>query len=317
MSGLAKQLSDMYIQKKNEYYLDLANDLMKLTADNQSSKVWQTVNKITNRKTVKTGLIPAEDNNERLRLWHDHFKNLLSPEVVPSFIDLQLPKLVSGVNFKVNEFDATELKIAISSFKNNKSCGIDNITSEILKIEELHPFLLDLINFIYIKKEIPDEWLKSILIPIFKKGDSNLCTNYRGIALMSVVAKLYNRLLLNRLRDGLLKHLRPSQNGFLPMRSTAQHVLTLRRIFEEIEQKQDMKVISIFIDYIKAFDSVDWNYIQNILLAYNVPNELVSAIMSVYYGAKATVRFNTELSEYFNLGVGVLQGDNTLAPFYS
>ena len=39
--------------------------------------------------------------------------------------------------------------------------------------------------------------------------------------------------------------------------------------------------------------------------------------MSVYYGAKATVRFNTELSEYFNLGVGVLQGDNTLAPFYS
>ena len=89
MSGLAKQLSDMYIQKKNEYYLDLANDLMKLTADNQSSKVWQTINKITNRNTVKTGLIP-EDNNERLRLWHDYLKTLLSPEVVSSFIDLKL-----------------------------------------------------------------------------------------------------------------------------------------------------------------------------------------------------------------------------------
>lgn len=90
----------------------------------------------------------------------------------------------------------------------------------------------------YINKSVPDEWLKFILIPIFKKGDPNLCTNYRGIALMSVVAKLYNRLLLNRLRDGLLKYLRPNQNGYLPMRSTAQHVLILRRIFEEVEKKK-------------------------------------------------------------------------------
>ena len=152
------------------------------------------------------------------------------------------------------------------------------------------------------------------MIPIFKKGDPNKCANYRGIALMSVCAKLYNRMILIRLRNGLLVHLRPNQNGYLPMRSTAQHVLCLRRIFEEIESIQGGHAVSIFIDFSKAFDSVDWNYIENILYAYCVPEEIANAIMSVYYGAKATVRFNNELSDYFKLGVGVLQGD-TLAPF--
>ena len=98
------------------------------------------------------------------------------------------------------------------------------------------------------------------------------------------------------------------------MRSTAQHVLCLRRIFEEIESIQEGRAATIFIDFSKAFDSVDWNFIENILYAYCVPEELVKAIMSLYYGAKATVRFNNDLSEYFDLGVGVLQGD-TLAPF--
>ena len=54
-------------------------------------------------------------------------------------------------------------------------------------------------NPIYEEKEVPDEWLQSVLIPIFKKGNPNNCANYRGIALMAVCAKLFNRMLLVRL----------------------------------------------------------------------------------------------------------------------
>lgn len=88
MCNLAKELSDMYIRNKNRYYTNLSEDLMKLTADNQSSKVWQTVNQITNRKSVKTGLITAEDDNARLLKWLNHFKNLLSLVNPPTFINL-------------------------------------------------------------------------------------------------------------------------------------------------------------------------------------------------------------------------------------
>jgi hypothetical protein len=102
---------------------------------------------------------------------------------------------------------------------------------------------------------------------------------------MSVCAKLYNKLLLERLRDKLDAKLRYNQNGFRSLRSTAQHVLSLRRLFEEVKDSSTAKLVSIFIDFSKAFDSIDWNYIENILLSYGVPNELVEAIMSIYYGA--------------------------------
>ena len=53
-----------------------------------------------------------------------------------------------------------------------------------------------------------------LLVPVFKKGNPSMCTNYRGIALISTYAKLYNRLLLGHIRDGLDNHLRQNQNGF-------------------------------------------------------------------------------------------------------
>ena len=134
-------------------------------------------------------------------------------------------------------------------------------------------------------------------------------------ALTSIMAKLYNRLLLDRLVVVLDKLLRINQNGFRSNRSTAQQVLTLRRLIESIEATQDEKLVLIFIDFTKAFDSVDWNYIEQILLAYRVPKELVDAIMSLYIGAKATIRWgNPDNAKDIKLGVGVLQGD-TLAPY--
>ena len=74
---------------------------------------------------------------------------------------------------------------------------------------------------------------------------------------MCVCAKLYNRLLLERIRSVLDMHLRSSQNGFRQLRSTAQHVLAVRRIFESVRMTKDAKVVAIFVDFCKAFDSIN------------------------------------------------------------
>jgi hypothetical protein len=152
---------------------------------------------------------------------------------------------------------------------------------------------------------------------VFKKGDSLNPNNYRGISLMCVCAKLYNRLLLERLRAVLDPHLRVNQNGFRKLRSTAQQVLALRRIFESIRMTKNAKCVAIFVDFCKAFDSVSWSEIEAILYAYQVPTELVQAIMSIYHGAKAGL-YDSEGQLFdkntFNLSIGVLQGD-TLAPY--
>ena len=85
-------------------------------------------------------------------------------------------------------------------------------------------------------------------LPTSKLIDSCPSTNYRGIALMSTCAKLYNRLLLGRIKDGLDSHLRQNQNGFRPLRSTGQHVLAWRRIYEEVIATKFASLFSRFID---------------------------------------------------------------------
>jgi hypothetical protein len=75
------------------------------------------------------------------------------------------------------------------------------------------------------------------------------------------------------------------------------------------------KLVAIFIDFSKAFDSVNWEWSRAILLHYNVPVSLVNSIMSLYYGAKAKVRYDTDkFTDFIELCIGVLQGD-TLAPY--
>jgi hypothetical protein len=87
---------------------------------------------------------------------------------------------------------------------------------------------------------------------------------------MSYAAKGYNKVPLMRLRDGLECKLRYNQNCFRPDISTLQHVLALRRLLEVAKTKKNFRFVCTFIDFCKDFDSVKWNYIEGILIAYNV-----------------------------------------------
>jgi len=313
-SNFALQLSELYCTKQKDYLNGICVDIMKLTGENQVKKAWDIINLITNRKARSTGLIPALDDHDRLSKWYNHFSKLLSPQTPPVRIDLRLTKVFNDLKFQCGAITIKEVEDAIKVLQNGKATGVDDISAEILKCPGLLDMAWRFLHYCYETKTVPKEWHTSLIVPVFKKGDSSICSNYRGIALMSVYAKLYNRILFARLRDTLDMHLRPNQNGFRPLRSTAQQVLALRRLIEEISSTRTGKLIAVFIDFSKAFDSVDWNYIENILLAYDVPKSLVDAIMSLYYNAQASVKVGSNISESFDLGVGVLQGD-TLAPY--
>ena len=318
-NACAKILSDLYILKESQYYNTLSSELMALSGDHQHIAAWQQINKITGRKARTQYVINADSEEERLKLWVAHFTQLLSPAITPNAKKVVHPNVFPNIKLVYNTklFTLEELQIATMSLKNGKTAGVDELINEILKLSEFHPILLDIINQAYVSKTVPLEWLISLLIPVFKKGDSSDPNNYRGIALMCVCAKLYNRLLLERLRVVLDKNLRFNQNGFRQLRSTAQHVLAVRRIFESIRMTKDAKGVAVFVDFCKAFDSVTWQQIEAILYAYQVPEELVQAIMSIYHGAKAGLRDSEDqfLDENtFKLSIGVLQGD-TLAPY--
>ena len=135
-------------------------------------------------------------------------------------------------------------------------------------------------------------------------------TNYRGISLMS---KVYNTILLNRIREPIDKLLRNNQAGFRTGRSCTQQIQILRRIMDGAYM-QDIPLFITFIDFKKAFDSIIREMMFAILRHYGITAKIVEAIRVLYDKSTSQVFVEGQLSEPFDITTGVLQGD-VLAPF--
>ena len=159
----------------------------------------------------------------------------------------------------------------------------------------------------------PDQWITSVIVPLPKKGVLRLMTNYRGISLLSIAAKVYNKILLNRIRDEVDPIPRKNQAGFRQGRSCAQQSHILRRVLEGFRDYQ-LPLVVTFIDFKKAFDSIKRKVMFAVLRHYRIPEALVNAISVLYKNSKSAVMVDGGLSDPFDVTTGVLQGD-VLAPF--
>ena len=153
----------------------------------------------------------------------------------------------------------------------------------------------------------------SVIIPLPKKGDLSLPSNYRGITLSPLASKIYNSMLLNRISPHLDPILRRNQNGFRKGRATTPQILSVRRIIEEINISKQ-KASIVFVDFSKAFDSVNRNVMLRILLNYGIPEETLKAIAIMYSNPSSFVQSMDGPTKEFLTTAGILQGD-TLAPY--
>ena len=130
---------------------------------------------------------------------------------------------------------------------------------------------------------------------------------------MAVGAKIYKRMLLDRLRSHTDPTLRYNQNGFRKGRSTVAQIHTLRRLVEEIKLKKKSSQLLSLVDFSKAFDSVHRGKLMEILKAYRVQVEIVDAVNMMYTNTTAQVLSPDGDTELFEILAGVLQED-TLEP---
>lgn len=81
--------------------------------------------------------------------------------------------------------------------KNNKASGLDNLQAELFKYggKELKTKMTEIVTKVQEVEEIPSEWKKGIICPLYKKGDKINCRNYRGITLLNTVYKLLSKIL--------------------------------------------------------------------------------------------------------------------------
>ena len=171
--------------------------------------------------------------------WKSYFDKLLNNNTIP---DEEENKITAGpeLPINVNLFSEEELLYAIKSLKNGKSPGIDSdITSEIVKYggTQIKSVLLKICNKVYTDLVPPKQWTTNIIIPIPKKGDIHKMSNFRGICLMSTGAKLFNRMLLNRIYEHVNPRISITQAGFRRKMNCVQQINTLRMIIESMNDK--------------------------------------------------------------------------------
>ena len=131
--------------------------------------------------------------------------------------------------------------------------------------------------------------------------------------LLSVPGKVFNRVLLERMREAVDPKLRDQQAGFRRNRSCADQIACLRIILEQSLEWNSPLYIN-FIDFEKAFDSVDREMLWKLLRHYGIPEKITSLIRSTYEDMSCRVSHAGQLSEKFEVKTGVRQGC-LLSPF--
>ena len=282
-------------------------------ANAKHGQSWRLINDITGRKAAAQGQLKGETQKERVANWYNHFKDLLGRPPDISDEDEEIAPILQDLDIKVGPFSQEEYEKAKKSLVEGKSSGEDNIPPEVLKRCNLDDIVLNFCNDALLKGKKPSQWSILNIVPIPKSGDLSIGGNYRGISLSSIVAKTYNRMILNRIRPELDKHLRTNQNGFRVGRTTVGHILALRRLIEGVKANNLPAVIT-FIDFRKAFDTIHRGKMLKILQAYGIPSQITDAIESMYNNTMAKVISPDGETELFEILAGVLQGD-TLAPY--
>ena len=139
------------------------------------------------------------------------------------------------------------------------------------------------------------------------------CSNYRGIMLLSTPGKVLNRILLERMKEAVDPKLRDQQAGFRRNRSCADQIASLHIIVEQSLEWNSPLYIN-FIDYEKAFDSIDRETMWKLLRHYGVPKKIISLIRCTFQDMSCRTAHAGQLSESFEVKTGVRQGC-LLSPF--
>ena len=256
---------------KKDYVTNSINE-----CNGQTGDIWKSLKCLMpqKQKSVKISHIEKDgheidDKSEIANSFNNHFINIgrkIQRSVAPPVDDYQnenqgklhFPKCAS--NFRFNAVNEQQVLNVINDLKEKKACGPDSIPVILWKIIAeyiLKPFTY-IINLSFKQGISPSEWKKSRVIPVFKSGNKSDMNNYRPISILSVAAKIVEKLAFDQLytyvdQKGILSRF---QCGFRPKHSTNTALFNVTEDWLEFLDKGYFVGV-VTLDLQKAFDTVD------------------------------------------------------------
>jgi ribonuclease P/MRP protein subunit RPP40 len=208
-------------------------------------------------------------------------------------------------------FDSTDVLKRLQHLRPDKAPGPDGMKPRLL--QEIATSIAVQVTNIFTKScelgEVPTDWKRANVTPLFKKGKRNLAANYRPISLTAQLCKVMEGIL----RDNIVKHLhkhqliRDTQHGFMSGRSCLTNLLAfLESVTAHVDEGYPVDVV--YLDFAKAFDKVPHARLVSKLQAHGITGKVAAWISNWLQDRKQRVVLNGETSEWSDVSSGVPQG---------
>ena len=219
----------------------------------------------------------------------------------------------TGTDDPIPEILSWEVQYAITQMKNNKAPGDDEIVIDVIKEggPELCRHIAKLFTNCLRKRKTPEAWNNAVITLLHKKGDIKDINNYRPISLLSHMSKLFGKVIKNRIEKQLDFNQAREQAGFRSGFATTDHLQVITQLVEKTNE-YEMPMYFAFVDYEKAFDSVEHIGIVEALIEHQIDKVYIETLSNGYNNATSLIRLDKESSK-FPIQRGVRQGD-TISP---
>lgn len=202
----------------------------------------------------------------------------------------------------------------VSRTPTGKSPGLDGLPFElyrhlITRSKAFASLLLQVMRDAF-DGNFPPSWLKTRMVLLYKKGDPELLGNWRPLSLINTDAKLFTKLVANRLNEVLPRLINPYQTGFLPHRLISDNGWINQVLINNTHLNNPSRAaVAVFLDQEKAYDRVHPAYLRQVLLHFGFPTTLVSSLCKLFFGTQIHISINGWLGAPIEQGRGLRQGD--------
>ena len=296
---------------KRKYLDGLAKEAEEAARRGEQGTLYAITRRITNSKFKRSVPVRSKEGvritseSGQIERWKQHFEEVLNLPGPQNAID-ETAKEELDINTEPPSVN--EIIRSLKVLRNGKVPGIDNIQAEVLKLDV--GITADALEHVFTriwKEVIPGDWQKGVIVKVPKKGNLEVCDNWRGVALLSVPGKVLCRIIIDRIKGGVDGMLRKEQGGFRTGRSCIDQIFVLRNIIEQCVEWNSPLFIN-FVDFRKAFDSVHRESLWNIMSVYGIPRKLITMVKLFYNNFMCSVEHEGRYSEWFVIESGVRQG---------